>query len=59
MKLPQLITYTKTINYCSTNINILGMQIRHHMAKKAKNVKYENATTVEGVSYNNFLILIL
>ena len=39
MKLPQLITYTKTMIYCITNLNILYMQIRLYIGKYAKKLK--------------------
>ena len=45
MKLPQLVTYTKTSIYCTTILTFLNMKIRHHIEKCAKNVKYEKATT--------------
>ena len=45
MKLPQLVTYTKTSIYCTTILTFLNMKIRHYIEKCAKNVKYEKATT--------------
>ena len=46
MKLPQLVTYTKTIIYCTTILTFLNMKIRHYIGKYAKNVKYEKATSL-------------